>query len=314
MKLTRLMVPESKYNIKCPYNMIAEGIVVHNTANKASAMSEISYMVGNNNKVSYHYAIDDYRIVQGVEENRNTWNAGDGGSGRGNRKMIAIEICHSTNPDISLFDKAEKLAAKFIAYKLKEKGWGIEKVSKHQDYSGKYCPHKTLDLGWERFLNLIKLELGITPEQETKSIIDLANDVIAGKYGTGENRKKALGSLYNEVQAKVNELLGIKPKTESKPLLKSIDEIAREVINGAWGNGQDRFTKLTNAGYDVKLVQNRVNELLGTKKIYNRKSNEIIADEVIAGKWGNGSDRKKRLNEAGYDYNSIQNIVNMKLK
>lgn len=44
-----------------------------------------------------------------------------------------------------------------------------------------------------------------------------------------------------------------------------------------------------------------------------RKSNEQVADEVIAGQWGNGNDRKNRLEQAGYDYNSIQNIVNQKL-
>lgn len=44
-----------------------------------------------------------------------------------------------------------------------------------------------------------------------------------------------------------------------------------------------------------------------------KKSNEEIADEVIAGKWGNGEDRKNRLNNAGYNYNTIQAIVNNKL-
>lgn len=167
MKLTRLIVPNSKYNIKCPYNMKADGICVHNTANKASAMAEISYMVGNNNEVSYHYAVDDYRIVQGIEENRNAWHAGDGWNGKGNRNKIAIEICYS-NGNIEQFKKSEKLTAKFIAYKLKEKGWGIERVSKHQDYMNKYCPHKTLDLGWERFLNLIRKELGQAGNVESK--------------------------------------------------------------------------------------------------------------------------------------------------
>ena len=69
------MVPASKYDIKCPYDMEAEYITVHNTANKASARAEISYMIGNNNKVSYHVAIDDKEIVQGIEENRNAWHA-----------------------------------------------------------------------------------------------------------------------------------------------------------------------------------------------------------------------------------------------
>lgn len=44
-----------------------------------------------------------------------------------------------------------------------------------------------------------------------------------------------------------------------------------------------------------------------------KKTNEQIAEEVIAGKWGNGADREKRLKAAGYDYNAIQAIVNKKL-
>ena len=44
-----------------------------------------------------------------------------------------------------------------------------------------------------------------------------------------------------------------------------------------------------------------------------KKSNEEIANEVIAGNWGNGEDRRKRLTEAGYDYNAIQDIVNQKM-
>lgn len=199
MKLTRLMVPQSKYDIKCPYPMNPDGICVHNTANKASAMSEISYMVGNNNKVSYHYAVDDYRIVQGVEENRNTWHAGDGGNGKGNRKKIAIEICHSTNPDTSLFDKAERLAAKFIAYKLKEKGWGIERVSKHQDYNGKYCPHKTLDLGWERFLNLIRAELGQVnkPTTSVESTQNTSNSYLVKVTANALNIRAGAGTNHS---------------------------------------------------------------------------------------------------------------------
>ena len=45
----------------------------------------------------------------------------------------------------------------------------------------------------------------------------------------------------------------------------------------------------------------------------SKKSNEQIADEVIAGKWGNGQDRKNRLIAAGYDYQAIQDIVNKKM-
>ena len=36
---------------------------------------------------------------------------------------------------------------------------GIDRVTKHQDYCGKYCPHRTLDMGWNRFINMIKAKL-----------------------------------------------------------------------------------------------------------------------------------------------------------
>ena len=137
--------------------MEPEFIVVHNTANDASARNEIAYMIRNDNKVSFHYAIDDKEIVQGIPENRNAWHAGDG-NGPGNRKGIGIEICYSKSGG-KRFEEAEKLAAKFIAYKLNEKSWGIDKVKKHQDFSGKYCPHRTLDMGWQRFLNMVQTEL-----------------------------------------------------------------------------------------------------------------------------------------------------------
>ena len=164
--------------------MNAEFIVVHNTANDASAKNEIAYMIGNNNQVSFHYAIDDKEIVQGIPENRNAWHAGDGGSGKGNRKGLSIEICYSKSGG-SRFIEAEKLAAKFIASKLKEKGWGIDKVTKHQDYSGKYCPHRTLDMGWQRFLNMIKAEL----------------DALNGSSSSGTLYRVQTGAFSNKANA-----------------------------------------------------------------------------------------------------------------
>ena len=104
------------------------------------------------------------------------------------------------------------------------------------------------------------------------------------------------------------------PSQPSVPAKKDLDTIAREVIAGQWGNGADRFNKLAAAGYDGNAVQNRVNELLGAKPVSNKKSNDTIANEVIAGKWGNGADRKAKLQAAGYDYNAIQKLVNQKLR
>jgi len=158
MLIRKMLVSPNKYGIKCPYTMKPEFIVVHNTANDASANNEIKYMTSNNKQVSFHYAVDDKEVVQGVEENRNTWQSGDGGNGKGNRKGISIEICYSKSGG-DKFIQAEKNAVKLIADILKRYNWGIDKVTKHQDYSGKYCPHRTLDLGWNRFIQMISDEL-----------------------------------------------------------------------------------------------------------------------------------------------------------
>ena len=93
--------------------------------------------------------------------------------------------------------------------------------------------------------------------QITNSIEDLAQKVIAGEYGNGEERKQKLGSLYNEVQNKVNEILSGKSSTT-----KSNEELAKEVIEGKWGNNPERKQKLSEAGYDYDAIQRIVNQKL----------------------------------------------------
>lgn len=90
---------------------------------------------------------------------------------------------------------------------------------------------------------------------------------------------------------------------------KSVEEVAKEVISGKWGNGQDRINRLKAAGYDPTAVQNKVNELLG-KTTTSKKSVDEIAKEVIKGLWGNGQNRINRLKAAGYDPNAVQKRVN----
>lgn len=158
MSLIQRLISPDKYSIKCPYTMTPKGICIHNTANDATASNEVAYMQSNNNEVSFHIAIDDKEAIQCIPLNRNAWHAGDGGSGQGNRNYIAVEICYSRSGG-ERFIKAEQRAAKEVATLLKQYGWGISQIRKHQDFSGKYCPHRTLDMGWQRFLNMIQAEL-----------------------------------------------------------------------------------------------------------------------------------------------------------
>ena len=80
-----------------------------------------------------------------------------------------------------------------------------------------------------------------------------ALDVMEGKYGNGEERRRRLtaaGYNYEAVQHLVN------------GLAKGYDRVARDVIDGKYGNGQARVNALRAAGYDAALVQDLVNNLL----------------------------------------------------
>lgn len=90
---------------------------------------------------------------------------------------------------------------------------------------------------------------------------------------------------------------------------KSVTEVAKEVLAGDWGNGDDRKNRLTAAGYDYATVQAEVNRLAGATSA-PKKSVAEIAKEVIAGQWGNGETRKQKLKAAGYDYAAVQKKVN----
>jgi len=208
MNITKNMLPESKYGLKSPYKMKPTRIVVHNTANDAPAKNEIAYMIRNDSEVSFHYAIDDKEIVQGVPEDRNAWHSGDGANGKGNREGIAIEICYSKSGGTK-FDNAEKLAAKFIAEKLKEYSFGIDKVTKHQDYSGKYCPHRTLDKGWQRFLDMISAELNneqVEPSNDTINELKLLLDTLNEELKVYKNTITAKDSEISKLNKEIGDL------------------------------------------------------------------------------------------------------------
>lgn len=70
--------------------------------------------------------------------------------------------------------------------------------------------------------------------------------------------------------------------TETAPSKKSVDEVAREVIAGKWGNGQDRFNRLKNAGYNADEVQKKVNELLSNNKPVN-KTYTVKSGDTLSG-------------------------------
>lgn len=195
------------------------------------------------------------------------------------------------------------------------------------------------DTGWHvsgvAMNSLIKLVADICKRNNIKKLVwsDNKDDRINHRNGCNmtvhrDFKNKAcpgdyLMSKMPYIADEVNKLLGASDDSTdsgvvpSNPIpVRSLEEVAKEVINGKWGNGSERKKRLEAAGYVYSAIQARVNELCnkGSVSKTTRKSVDTIAREVIKGLWGNGSDRKARLEAAGYNYKEVQSKVNSLLK
>lgn len=148
-----------------------------------------------------------------------------------------------------------------------------------------------------------------TSKPTLKSLDVIAQEVLAGKWGNGDQRKQKLqaaGYNFDHVQTKVNASAVNKPAATPAPT-KSLTDIAREVTAGQWGNGDDRKKRLEARGYNFNAVQAEVNRLAGVKAQPAAKSIDALVKETLAGKHGNGDARKKSL---GSNYNAVMNKIN----
>lgn len=130
------------------------------------------------------------------------------------------------------------------------------------------------------------------------------------------NGRWGLGSAYTFRGCIVNPAIGkVVAPTPTPSAKKSVDEVAKEVIRGEWGNGDERYNRLTNAGYNYNEVQTKVNELLNSNKPTPAPTPSVdildLVRKTIRGDFGNGEARRKAL---GSNYDEVQRQVNLNLK
>lgn len=232
MKVIESYITEDLYPIKSPYTMIPEFVVIHNTANNASAVNEIAYMKRNTKNVSYHYAADDIGVYAVIPENRNAWHAGDGSGGEGNRKGISIEICYSLEGG-DRFAKGEEHAAELVADILTRYGWGIDKVKKHDDFAATSCPHRTKELGWDRFLHMVEKYLVPAPIETVETLyavqVILADRAEAETFVTDIESRGYLPTLSEIGVKRAEKAPEEEADTEPEPLPEDADEVVLKV-------------------------------------------------------------------------------------
>ena len=225
-----------------------EGIGLHHSG---VAVSQSVEVIHNYHKgkgwagIGYHYYVrKDGSIYRGRPENM-------AGAHCNGINSISIGICAEGNFSEETMSNVQKQALIELVKDIKSR-YDIKWVRGHKEILSTSCPGTNFPL--EEIKNVIA---NVETPQITDSIEDLANEVIAGKYGNGEERKQKLGSSYDEVQRRVNEiLLGKDSSTNTN------EELAKEVIEGKWGNNPERKQRLLEAGYDYEAIQKIVNQRL----------------------------------------------------
>lgn len=132
-------------------------ITIHSTANeKSSAQNERGWLVNpsNNRIASWHIAVDEKEAIEAIPLDEIAYHAGDK---IGNNLSIGIEICESGNREKTL-----KNAVILVADILYRKGWDMDRLRRHFDWSGKNCPrifnYNNWE-GWTKFKKDVSLEL-----------------------------------------------------------------------------------------------------------------------------------------------------------
>lgn len=261
------------------------GVTVHNTdwISVASGTTPAEQYTratvnGNMNDVRVHYYVDNTCAWQNLPLSLSGWHAADG-SGNGNRRTIAIE-CIMSSAYNATDKKSEDNCARLAAALLKKYNLDINHLFTHThwlnvrdgksgtvDYLNttrnpyKMCPAYILT-HWAEFKKKVQAYMNVgssTPATSSpkqlyrvrKSWSDAKSQI--GAFSSLENAKKACKNRYAVFDSNGKQVY---------PAKKCVDEVAREVIQGKWGNGAERKKRLTNAGYDYNEVQKKVNQMI----------------------------------------------------
>lgn len=322
-------------------------VVIHNDAGSMTPEQYVNWLRNRDKSLGIaHYYCNRNTIARVIDTFNIGYHTGDWWS---NCRSIGYEVCESmkvsdedflANEDVTLMQATEDL----IYYGLPI---NTQTVRLHHEFVPTTCPHRSMELHGnstesvkEYFVSRMRYfaTLGNTVDemlgqvsdgptvQETtvpakasvntsnqgKSSETVAQEVLQGLWGNGQDRYDNLtnaGYDADHIQDLVNSMLSGDSTGDSTSA--NLDSVAQEVLQGLWGNGQERYDSLTNAGYDAQAVQDRVNSLLNGGQGYDDYTNlDDVANEVIQGLWGNGQERFDNLTNAGYDAQSVQDRVN----
>lgn len=308
----KIVEPLMKYSGKL---VSIDFVVIHNDAGRMNPKEYIGWLRGRDKSLGIaHYYCNRKMIAQVINTSNIGYHTGEWWS---NCRSIGYEVCESlkvsdedflANEDVALAQATEDL----LFYGLPI---NMDTVRLHHEFVPTTCPHRSMELH------------GGTTESVKAYFVE---------------RMRYFATLGDNVGVILLRLGNYGKKFKLETVIHNRSDstrlIAQKVIEGEFGNGEERVKRLTEAGYDATEVQKEVNRMMseeggesnedtntentkqnsdcrilcgiGESQLYRDDDIETIAAEVIQGDWGNGEERRKRLEQAGYDYNAVQARVN----
>lgn len=247
-------------------------ITPHCVVGQLSAESICGCFTSPSRQASCNYGIGtDGRISLCVEEKNRSWCSS---SNTNDQRAITIECASDMSEPYAMNDKVYASLISLCTDICKRNGkkkllWFGDKnktlnyapksdemvITVHRWFANKSCPGNWLYARLGDLATKVTANLG----GDTSPATDHLYRVQVGAYKSKANADNMMAKL----KATGFDAFITTESDASVSTLKSIDEIAREVIRGDWGNGADRRNRLTSAGYDYASVQAKVNELLG---------------------------------------------------
>lgn len=299
-------------NKTSPRNHAIDTITIHCIVGQWTAKQGCDYFATTDRECSANYVVGkDGSIGLSVEEKDRSWCSS---SSSNDHRAITIEVASDTAHPYAVTDEAYNALIKLVADICKRNGikkllWKADKsligqvdkqnMTVHRWFANKSCPgeylysrHSDIAAKVNALLGDSAGETAQTPTTQTLYRVQV------GAYSKKANADAMLEKIkkagFDTYMVQVDGLYKVQVGAYSKK-----------------SNADTMAAKLKASGFDTYITTKSGTAVsAGTQK----KSVTELAKEVIAGKWGNGSDRKNRLTQAGYDYAAVQAKVNELMK
>ena len=292
-------------NKSSPRNHKIDTVTIHCVVGQCSVETLGNVFAPTSRQTSSNYGIGyDGRIGMYVEEKDRSWCSSNAAN---DNRAITIEVASDTKEPYAVNAKAYAALIDLLVDICKRNGikalvWSTNKADRvnhkngcnmtvHRDYANKSCPGTYLYERHAQIASEVNKRLGSTnikpaPEKPSGGLYRVQTGAFKSKTNADAMLAKVKAKGFDTYMVKAGDLYKIqvgafKVKANAEAMMKklqaagfsafitteegagkSADELAREVLQGKWGNGAERKKRLEAAGYDYAAVQKKVNQLV----------------------------------------------------